>query len=328
MIHLASYFPEKQLNNDLLFETNGAVSAEQIFRLFGVKSRRRCEIGQTGFNLALEAAHKLMQKVSFESVDFLVYTTLGLDYVAPTTASQLHKSLRLSSNVGTLDIPSGCTGFLYGLSLVKGLLNSGVANHILFLLGEVPSTSIAMDDLELNAIFGDAGAAMWIDQQSARKIGHFVFGTDGRGIDALNVDRGGARHPIDEYWLNKHRLEHNQLNRGQLKMDGMEVFRFALEKVPTLIDDTLSKNEMDLNGVNLVIFHQAGKQILNALKRKCKIPDDKFFEYYENVGNTVSCSIPIALEQAVLQNKIKSGDKILLIAFGVGFTWGGTVIEW
>jgi 3-oxoacyl-[acyl-carrier-protein] synthase III len=328
MLKLASYFPERLLSNDLLTNQSGEISPSQIFRLFGVVSRHRCEIGQTGFDMALGAADKLKKKVSFEGIDFMVYSTLGLDYVSPTSSSQLHKALQLAPHVGTIDMPSGCTGFIYGLSVIKGLLSSGVANKLLFLLGEVPSTSIAKDDLELQAIFGDAGAALLIDKESVSKIGNFIFGTDGNGFSALHVERGGVKHPIDNIWLQKHKNEENQLNRGQLKMDGLEVFRFALEKVPTLMKETLEKNQLDMNDINLVIFHQAGKQILNALKRKCKIPDEKFFVYYEQIGNTVSCSIPITIEQAVIQNKIKPGDKILIIAFGVGFTWGGTVLEW
>jgi 3-oxoacyl-[acyl-carrier-protein] synthase-3 len=328
MFEISIFLPTKKLDNNELIHENKTIFQSALKKLFGVSSRSRCEIFQTGSDLAERAAYELISEGEFSEIDFLIYCSLGLDYVSPTTSSQIHQKLNLPLNCGTLDIPSGCTGFIYGLSLIKGFFCTGVASNILFLMGEVPSTSIPKDNLELNAIFGDAGVAVLMSRSEGLKIGNFVFGTDGNGMKYLYVERGGVKNPIDQNWLEENVNEDNNLNRGKLIMDGLEVFRFALERVPTLVDEVLLANQLTMNEIDLVIFHQAGKQILDALKKKCKIPEEKYFEYYETVGNTVSCSIPIAIHAAVQQNRLKEGDKILLIAFGIGFTWGGTVIEW
>jgi 3-oxoacyl-[acyl-carrier-protein] synthase-3 len=128
--------------------------------------------------------------------------------------------------------------------------------------------------------------------------------------------------------LKKYEDQPGNLAHGRMSMNGLEVTRFSLEKVPVLLDQTLEKNNITFEEIDLFVFHQASLIILNSLKRKCKIPDSKFYIYLEDVGNTVSCTIPIALYHAEKENRLKRGDKVMLLGFGVGYSWGGTIINY
>jgi 3-oxoacyl-[acyl-carrier-protein] synthase-3 len=142
------------------------------------------------------------------------------------------------------------------------------------------------------------------------------------------VERGGGRNPIDEAWLNKYSDQVNQLSFGRIEMNGLEVLRFVLKEIPGFLEQTLVKNGLTISEIDFFIFHQASALILKSLQRKCNIPEHKFISNFEEVGNTVSCSIPIALETAAALGTFKKGDKIVLLGFGIGFSCIGTVIEW
>jgi 3-oxoacyl-[acyl-carrier-protein] synthase-3 len=178
------------------------------------------------------------------------------------------------------------------------------------------------------AIFGDAGVATIVQKSELGKIGRFVFGTDGSGAENLIVRDGSTRKPIDKNWLSKYGNETDCLAHGRMHMNGLEIARFSLQKVPSLLENVLFKNELSFEQIDLFVFHQASDFILKALKRKCKIPEDKFYTHFENIGNTVSCSIPIALYHAANEGKLKRGDKVMLLGFGVGYSWAGTIIEY
>ena len=225
-------------------------------------------------------------------------------------------------------MPMGCAGYIYGLSLANAMIVSGNASNVLLLVSDIPTSVIHSQDFDLRCIFGDAGAATLVQATEQNGIGKFVFGNDGEGAKNLIVERGSTRAPIDQEWIERYKYEPEYLAHGKMEMNGLEIARFSLQRVPSLLEETLERNNLKFEDVDLFVFHQASKFILSALQRKCKIPKEKFYEYYENVGNTVSCSIPIALKNAQLEGKLKKGDKVMLLGFGVGYTWGGTVVEW
>ena len=286
---------------------------------------------EIGSDLAFKAVLKLFNEypeIDKREIDFLIVSTLVLDYNSPTTASVLHHKLGLSSTCGTIDLPQGCSGFLYSLSVADAMISSGNARNVLILLGEVPSKAIHSEDIVLRSIFGDAGAAIVVSENNTKAIGKFTFATFGNGFDFLKVERGGGRHPIDEAWINKYSDQVNQLSFGRIEMNGLEVLRFALKEIPGFLEETLVKNGLTISEIDFFIFHQASEMILKSLQRKCNIPEHKFISNFEEVGNTVSCSIPIALETAAALGTFKKGDKIVLLGFGIGFSCIGTVIEW
>ena len=286
---------------------------------------------EIGSDLAYKAVLKLFNEfteIDKCEIDFLIVSTLVLDYYSPTTASVLHHKLGLSSTCGAIDLPQGCSGFLYSLSVAEAMISAGNARNVLILLGEVPTKAIHSEDIVLRSIFGDAGAAIVVSENNTKAIGKFTFATFGNGFDFLKVERGGGRNPIDEAWLNKYSDQVNQLSFGRIEMNGLEVLRFVLKEIPGFLEQTLVKNGLTISEIDFFIFHQASALILKSLQRKCNIPEHKFISNFEEVGNTVSCSIPIALETAAAQGTFKKGDKIVLLGFGIGFSCIGTVIEW
>jgi 3-oxoacyl-[acyl-carrier-protein] synthase-3 len=333
--HISYYLPERTLTNAELSKQFPTITEEEIYKRTGVKTRHIAlneqdrSLDKSGSDLAYLCALKLFKEhdVAASSIDFLLFCTEGLDYKTPATANVLQERLGLSQAIGALDIPMGCTGFVNGLSVAKGLIESGQATNVLLLTAEVPSYVIHPDDLELKMLFGDAAAATLIQGKKGSKdqIGPFVFGSDGRGAKHMIVKRSGIRDPIDEDWLAKYKNA-NGMKYGLMEMNGREIFIFALKVVPPMINSLLDKTGLKKEDIDLFILHQANGFLLETLRKKLKIPGEKFFVYLEAVGNTVSATIPIALKEAIAAGKAKKGDRILLAGFGVGFSWSGTII--
>jgi len=329
--NLSYFLPKRVLTNDDLVGLFPDKKQELIYKSFGIKNRHIREPRQTGSDLSFLAAQELFSEfaeIEKDKIDFLIFCTEGLDYKAPTSSSVLHHRLGLNQKCGCIDMPMGCAGYIYGLSLANAMIVSGNATNVLLLVSDIPTSVIHSQDFDLRCIFGDAGAATLIQESKQKGIGKFTFGSDGEGAKNLIVERGSTRSPIDKEWIKTYKNEPEYLAHGRMEMNGLEIARFSLQRVPSLVEETLAKNELTFEEIDLFVFHQASKFILSALQRKCKIPKEKFFEYYENVGNTVSCSIPIALKNAQLEGKLKSGHKVMLLGFGVGYTWGGTIVEW
>ena len=327
--HITYYLPPGKLTNFQLSKIYQK-SINEIFKSTGIKTRRIRSENQIGSDLGFLAAKRLLSNFPElkKKIDLLIFCTEGIDYKAPTTSSTLHFKLGLEQNCACIDMPMGCAGFVYGLSLAKSFILSEDATCVLFITADIPSSVIHSDDFEMRAIFGDAGVATIVEKSVRGKIGRFVFGTDGAGAENLIVREGSTRKPIDENWLSKYSNETDSLAHGRMHMNGLEIARFSLQKVPTLLENVLCRNELSFEQIDLFVFHQASDFILKALKRKCKIPDDKFYTYFENIGNTVSCSIPIALYHAEQEGKLKRGDKVMILGFGVGYSWAGTIIEY
>lgn len=333
--HISYYLPEQTLSNADLCKLFPDTTEETIYENSGVKIRHIASnendrsTGMSGSDLAYYSARKLFEESAIDpsSIDFLLLCTEGLDYRAPATANILQDRLNLPRLIGAIDIPMGCTGFVNGLSVAKGLIESGQATNVLLLTAEVPTYVIHPDNLELRMLFGDGAAATLISGQKSKenKIGPFVFGSNGSGAKHMMVHGSGIRNPIDEQWLQKHKDAYG-MKHGIMAMNGREIFTFALKEVPAMVNSLLLKAEIDKENVDLFIFHQANGFLLETLRKKLRIPKEKFFVYLEQVGNTVSASIPIALAEAIKAGKAKKGDKIVLAGFGIGFAWAGTII--
>jgi 3-oxoacyl-[acyl-carrier-protein] synthase-3 len=242
----------------------------------------------------------------------------------PTSACILQQRLGLSNNVGALDFNLGCSGYIYGLSLAKGLIVANIAKNVLLLTTETYSKHIHPEDKGNRTIFGDAATANLISSEGFAEIGEFSFGTDGNGAENLIVKRGALRQPekrndliIDE--------NNNLKSSDYLYMNGGEIFNFTADSVPILINNVLDKNKLQQSDIDLFIFHQANKYMLNYLRKLIEIEPDKFYIYLENVGNTVSSTIPIALFEAQKEEKLKGN--IVLAGFGVGYSWGGVTLK-
>lgn len=315
------HFPTNYLTND---------PNNKLTKKLGISTRYIAEQNETASDLAIRAAEKLFAKGICQKceIDFLLFCTQAPDYILPTTACIIQDKLKLPIRCGALDFNLGCSGFIYGLALAKGLIESGQAKKVLLLTADTYSKFIHKQDLGTSLLFGDAAAATLITESSDDDVGPFVFGTDGSGAKDLIIYAGAAREPMDSEALIEVEDEKGNVGtRSNLYMNGAEVFNFAMREVPKAVADLLHKERTTLNDYDYFIFHQANAYMLEALRRRLGIDKNKFSVQLKDCGNTVSSTIPIALKREIEQGHIKNGDKVLLVGFGVGLSWGACAIK-
>jgi 3-oxoacyl-[acyl-carrier-protein] synthase III len=328
---ISYYLPENILTNEDLIREFPEWSVEKISEKTGIKQRHIADENTFSSDLGVLASQKLFEEHSIDpkSIDFLLFCTQSPDYYLPTTACIVQDRLGIPKASGALDFNLGCSGYVYGLSLAKGLIETGAAKNVLLVMAETYSKFIHPKDKSVRTIFGDAASAslVTLDENAEKEaIGSFVFGTDGRGANNLIVKTGGMRYPdkINESETDEFGNMHDQ---NSLYMAGSEIFIFTLGIVPKTLKDVLAKANLEQDDIDLFVFHQANQYMLNALCKKLKVPEEKFFIHMENCGNTVSSTIPIALYHAQKEEKIKAGSKVLIMGFGVGYSWAGAVLQ-
>lgn len=322
---IAYYLPENVVTNQELVKEFPEWSVDKIAEKVGVLERR-IAINETATDMAIAAAERLFKKGSVEkdSIDFILLCTQSPDYKLPSSSCIIQERLGLSTRCGALDFNLGCSGYEYGLALAKGLITGKIAKNVLLLTGETYNKYLHKRDKGNRTIFGDGASATVISKEGFAEIGDFVLGTDGAGSEYLIVKSGGAKFPEK---INDMRYDEggNPLCSDYLFMDGQEIFMFTLLKVPKMMKEVLAKNNLRKDDVNLFVFHQANKYMLEHLRKKLKIEKDKFFVNLAKLGNTVSSTIPIALCEA-REKEILKGN-VLLAGFGVGLSWGATIIR-
>jgi 3-oxoacyl-[acyl-carrier-protein] synthase-3 len=332
VLDISSYLPEKVLSNEDLAEIYPDWPAQKIFEKTGIRERRIAAPNETAGDMAYQAALNLFAqgKVVKEDVDFIILCTQAPDYILPTTACILQDRLGISKNVGALDINLGCSGFVYGLSLAKGIIETGAGKCVLLLTADTYSKYIHPMDKSVRTLFGDGAAATAIVGQETgiESIGPFVFGTDGSGAKNLIVEAGMYRIPRSENTaLETEDDSHNVRSPENLFMNGAEVMRFSLIEVPRAIDELLNKSHKSHGDIDMYILHQANKFMLEALRKKTKITSEKLPIMMENCGNTVSSTIPIALHALITEGQITPGKLIMLVGFGVGYSWAACLVN-
>ncbi|GIV28396.1 MAG: hypothetical protein KatS3mg027_2210 [Bacteroidia bacterium] len=238
---ISVYLPEKVITNEELarqFNTN----AEEIYKKTGVLERRHTSLDFNMQKMAEQAALHLFKNNPDvkDKIDTLILVGHGFSYKAPNTSAIMQHTLGLSSHCYCIDIPHGCTGYIYGLSLAKSLLNTQLATHVLLLTADTPSFVIRKNDLELLSIFGDSGTATYITYSNSTNYESFKFYTDGSGYDKLIVEKSGTINPANlEYYSNPDNPPH-----GTMKMDGTAIFLMTMKQVPKLIQETLEKKQL------------------------------------------------------------------------------------
>lgn len=325
------YLASEALSNELLGEeyNDPKWSASKIYRKTGIRSRPVVK-DELVTDLAVGAAERLFNEhgIDRSTVDFLLLCTQSPDYFLPTTACLVQDRLGLRTSTGALDFNLGCTGFVYGLSLAQGLLSAGTASRVLLIMSETYTRHIHPLDKSTRTIFGDAAAATLLDKEDLPRIGKFVLGTDGTGGPNLIVPSGGMAHPRSAETAKEETDEAgNVRSMDNLYMNGPEIFSFTLRAVPDMVRQTLEKNELSAEEIDLYVFHQANRFILENLRDRLEIPEERFYIDVEETGNTVSATIPIALRNALDKGLIREGSKVLLAGFGVGYSWGATVLR-
>lgn len=323
---ISYYLPEKVLTNEELVSEFPEWSVEKVANKVGIARRHISAEKETAGDMAAKAAERLFDEYNIDRtiVDFVVLCTQSPDYFLPSTACVVQNRLGLSTSCGAFDFNLGCSGYEYGLAIAKGFVVSGIAKNVLLLTAETYTKYIHPKDKGNRTIFGDGATATLVSTEGFAEIGEFSLGTNGRGAESLIVKTGASRYTekSDDLTFDENHTPHSS---DYLFMDGKAIFDFTSDAVPVMVEDALAKNSVSLDNVDLVVFHQANRYMINYLRKLLDIDKDRFFVFLENVGNTVSSTIPIALYEAIKEDKLHGN--VLIAGFGVGFSWGATLLK-
>ena len=322
------YLPERTVTNEELLREFPEWSVDKVAAKVGVDSRHLAADDETAGDMAERAARNLFREynISPDEIDFLLLCTQSPDYFLPSTACMLQHRLGIPTSAGAFDYDLGCSGCVYGLAIAKGLIAAGVAHNVLLLTAETYNKYLHPSDKSNRSIFGDGAAACLISTEGFVRIGGFALGTDGSGAERLIVKTGASRHKR-QTGLSVTDEEGHTWHDDYLYMNGGAIFNFTLDVVPTMVDQILEKHNMCKDDIDYYVFHQANKFMLNTIRKVCGIPKEKFYVNLSQTGNTVSSTVFIALKECLQSGKIQKGMKVMIAGFGVGLSWGGTVLE-
>lgn len=325
---ISYYLPERVVTNEELLKEFPEWSVDKVAKKVGVNSRHLAAEDETAGDMAEKAARKLFEeyKVSPTDIDFVMLCTQSPDYFLPSTACILQHKLGIPTTAGAFDYNLGCSGCVYGLAMAKGLIAAGIAKNVLVLTAETYNKYLHLSDKSNRSIFGDGAAACLVSTEGFAEIGEFSLGTDGSGAENLIVKTGASRCKQATGNVSEDEDGHQRYD-DYLYMNGSAIFNFTLEAVPSMMKDILAKNNMTSDDVDYYVFHQANKFMLNTIRKVCVLPKDKFYINLEETGNTVSSTVMIGLKQCMEADTIKPGMKVMISGFGVGLSWGGTVLK-
>lgn len=318
---LGSYVPDRILTNADL-EKMVDTTDEWIVSHTGMKERHIAAPEQATSDLALAAARRALDdaQLSPDDLDLVICATVTPDYSFPSTASLIQGGLG-ATKAGAFDLLIGCTGFLYALSAASGYIMAGLCNNVLVVAAETLSRIVNWEDRATCVLFGDgAGAAVL----SAAKPGHgflsFALWSDGLNSQYLTVPAGGSRRPIG--------VQDLQDKANFLYMEGHEVFKLAVRGCPEVAEAAIKQAGLSNRDIDWAVMHQANKRIIDAAARRLELPESHVFCNVERYGNTSAASIPLALDDLYRAGELRSGQRLLLVAFGAGFSLASSVLEW
>lgn len=325
---ISYYLPERVVTNEELLKEFPEWSVDKVAAKVGVNSRHLAGENETAGDLAEKAAKRLFEEYSIDpkSIDFVLLCTQSPDYFLPSTACILQSRLEIPTSAGALDFDLGCSGCIYGLALAKGLIASGTAHNVLLLTAETYNKYLHESDKGNRSIFGDGAAACLVSTEGFAEIGDFVLGTDGSKYDALIVKTGASRQK-EATGSSSEDVEGHVRRDDYLYMDGGAIFNFTLDVVPKLMKQILAKNNLEKDRVDYFVFHQANKFMLDTIRKVGGIPKDKFYNNLATTGNTVSSTVMIGLKDSLTQGAISAGSTVIITGFGVGLSWGGTILK-
>jgi 3-oxoacyl-[acyl-carrier-protein] synthase-3 len=321
IIGLGSYVPEKVITNQDL-EKMVDTSDEWIVERTGIRERHVVQAGETTSDLAFKAAERALLDagVNANEIDLIIVATVTPDMTFPTVACLVQERLK-AVKAAAFDITAVCSGFMYAMVAGITFIQTGVYKKVLVIGAEALSTIVDWTDRNTAILFGDgAGAAVLAETTPGYGILGVHLGADGAGGDLLKVPAGGSRSPASTDTVA------NRLHFVQ--MDGNEVFKFAVKVMGEAAKQALEDANLSANDVSYLVPHQANMRIILSAAKRIGISMDKVIVNVDKYGNTSAASIPIALDEAVKDGKIKHGDVIVMVGFGGGLTWGASVIKW
>jgi 3-oxoacyl-[acyl-carrier-protein] synthase-3 len=331
-VGVAYRVPEGVLTHSEMQQRYGREVADRVAASSGIWERRVVDPSQCASDLAVAAAEDLFAAtgVERETIDLLVYATQTPDYLLPTTACIIQRRLGLRTSTAAFDVNLGCSQYVYSLAIAHSMLVADIARRALVMTGDTVSRIIHPDDRAVVPLFGDAGTATILEASDAPGgFIDFVLGTDGAGADALIWHTSGLREPRTEESATPVADATGAVRRrDDMFMEGAKIFLFTLKTVPEVVRRLLERNTLDVADVDLFVFHQASELIVHSAAKRLQIPADKLHFKLHDVGNSGGSTVAIALADAWLAGKVKPGMRIVLVAFGVGLSWGASLLQW
>ncbi len=315
------YVPEKIVTNDDLAKFMDT-SDEWITTRTGIKERRHAAEDETTATMAIDAARLALDRarIAPSAVDLIIVATLSPEHLFPSTACLVQDAIGATS-AGAYDLSAACSGFIYGMSMGTAMIQSGAAKVVLVIGSETVSRFLDPEDRGTYPLFGDgAGALVLQGSNIPGGILNTVLGSDGSGAEHLGIRGGGSKFPATNDTIDK-RLHY-------MHMNGREVYRFATRVMGRVAKQACEQVGVSLDEIDLLIPHQANIRIIKSASKYLKIDNDKVFTNLSKYGNTSAASIPLALCEAIEEGRVKDHDKLVMIGFGGGLTWGATVLEW
>ncbi len=317
-----SYLPQKIVtNHDIAVKVD--TSDEWITSMTGMSERHFADDAEAASDLGYNAAVKALEmaKIKAKELDMIIVATISGDHAFPSTACIIQKRLGIK-NFPAFDISAGCTGFIYGATLAKQFIENGVSGNVLVIGVEVLSRLLNWEDRGTCILFGDGAGAAVFSRAKSTDIGHFIdseISADGSSGDILVQEAGGSRMPATVQTVND--------NLHKISMQGNKVFRLAVKSMYSMCDILLKRNNLDIHSIDWLISHQANIRIIKSLGKKLKIDNNKVIVNIEKQANTSAATVPIALDEAVREGKIRRGDLVLSTAFGAGLTSGSILFR-
>lgn len=315
------YAPSRVVTNDDLakfVDTND----EWISSRTGIKERRFAAEGETTSSMSVRAARIALDRARLrpQDVQLVIVGTCSPDYLFPATACIVQSELG-ATHAGAFDIEAACTSFVTALGVARGMIMSGTVQNAVVIGAETLSRFLNFKDRTTCVLFGDGAGAVVVEASNASVgIESVVLHSEGAKGELLMVKAGGARVPATKETL--------ELGQHFITMQGGEVFRLAVKSMADAAEEALREAGLGLNDMAIMIPHQANLRIIEGVAKRLHFPMDKVFVNIQRYGNTSAASVPIAIAEAASAGRLKRGDKVLLVAFGGGFTWGASVLEW
>jgi 3-oxoacyl-[acyl-carrier-protein] synthase III len=330
---VAIALPAEVLTNDEFIEELGENKYDLLVRHTGVLRRHVAATGQTALDLGEEACRKLFAAHPElpQQIDTLIFCTQSPDYILPPNSCVLHGRLGLSESVAAFDLPHACSGYIYAVHIAHALVAAGSATNVLVVTADTYTKFIHPLDRSTRVLFGDGAAVTWVGAGSGdRGILDVVCGTNGRYFDKFLIPAGGCRRPLSDFMRDQEQCDSsgNVRSPANIHMSGGDILSFVASRIPPHVNDLLARNDLKIDQVDWIVFHQASSVVLDTLSAMLDADPAKVLRNLENVGNTVSASIPVTLRAALDEELIRPRQMILLCGFGAGMSWGSALVRW
>ncbi|NLZ54225.1 MAG: ketoacyl-ACP synthase III [Thermoanaerobacteraceae bacterium] len=327
---IACAVPKNIVGNENFEQYFSTEDIDKITKMTGVKTRHIADEDTCTSDLCIIAAKTLMKDLGWapDRVDGIIFISQTPDYRLPATSCIVQDKLGISKECAAFDVNLGCSGYVYGLWMASSFIASGSLKRVLLLVGDTISKAISPNDHSTSMLFGDAGTATALEMDDSSSAMSFVLRTDGKGCNNLIIPAGGYRNPVtQENLVRKVQPVGGIRSENDLYMNGGEIFNFTIKRVPSLIKELLSSNNLDINDIDYFVFHQANEFILMHLAKKLKLSLGQTPINIDRYGNTSSASIPLTITSELSEVLRYNKKKLALIGFGVGYSWGGALVD-